>query len=59
MITAAIRASISDEQAKRYGERLAQGQYLIVVEGTANELHQAETVLSTQGIQDWSIFDTL
>ena len=47
LITAALGASISDEQAKRYGERLAQGQYLIVVEGTANELHQAETVLST------------
>lgn len=55
----AIGTNISDEQIKRYRERLAQGEYLIVIKGTDDEIHQAETVLKPQGIQDWIIFDTL
>ncbi|MEH2408079.1 MAG: DUF1269 domain-containing protein, partial [Nostoc sp.] len=59
ILGAAIGTDISDEQVKRYREQLAQGQYLIVIEGTNDELRQAETVLKPQGIQDWIIFDTL
>ncbi|MEH2422807.1 MAG: hypothetical protein V7K48_18395 [Nostoc sp.] len=55
----AIGTNISDKQIKRYRERLAQGEYLIVIKGTNDEIHQAETVLKTQGVQDWIIFDTL
>ncbi|MEH2141929.1 DUF1269 domain-containing protein [Nostoc sp.] len=56
---AMIGTNIPDEQVKLYNQRLAQGQYLIVLEGTNDELQQAETVLKTQGIQDWIIFDSL
>ena len=59
LLGAAIGTNIPDEQVKLYNERLAQGQYLIVLEGTNDELQQAETVLKTQGIQDWIIFDSL
>ncbi|MEH2409507.1 hypothetical protein [Nostoc sp.] len=59
LLKAVIGTNIPDEQVKLYSERLAQGQYLIVLEGTNDELQQAQTVLKTQGIQDWIIFDTL
>lgn len=39
-----------DEQVKRYRERLAQGEYLIVIEGTNDEIYQAETILKTQNV---------
>lgn len=52
LLGSAIGTNISDEQARHYRKRLAQGQYLIVIEGTDNELRQAETVLSAQGIQN-------
>ena len=55
----AFGTNLSDEQAKCYSERLAQGQYLIVIEGTNNEVHQAETVLKMQGIQNLLIFNTI
>lgn len=56
---AAIGTNISNEQARYYGERIAQGRYLIVIKGTDSELRQAEMILSVQGIQNWLIFDTL
>lgn len=59
ILGAAIGTNISDEQMKRYRERSAQGHYLIVIEGTNNEIYQAETILKTQGVRDWIIFDTL
>ncbi|GAP96839.1 hypothetical protein [Leptolyngbya sp. NIES-2104] len=59
LLGAAIGTNIPDEQVQRYRERLAQGEYLILVEGTNEEIHQAETVLKTQNVQNWMIFDTL
>ena len=55
----AMGTNISDKQIECYRERLAQGEYLIVIKGTNDEIYQAETVLKTQGVQDWIIFDTL
>lgn len=59
ILGAAIGTNLPDEQVKRYRERLAQGEYLIVIEGTNDEIHQAETILRTQNVQNWMIFDTL
>ena len=44
-------------QVQHYTERLAQGQYLIVVEGADDEIDRAGTMLKTQGVEDWTIFD--
>lgn len=43
-------------KAEGYSDRLHRGDYLIMVEGTDEEIHQAEQVLSQQGIQDWAIY---
>lgn len=55
----AIGTNISDEQIKRYRERLTQGEYLIAVKGTNDEIHRAETVLKPQAVQNWITFDSL
>lgn len=59
ILGAAIGTNLPDEQVKRYRERLAQGEYLVVIEGANDEIDQAETVLKTQNVQNWMIFDTL
>lgn len=46
-------------QTKAYAERLNQGNYLVIVKGSEDEIHQAESVLSNQGIQDWGIYPTV
>lgn len=48
---------IPEEQAKFYNERLEQQNYLVTVEGTESEIHRAEVILNSWGIQEWQIFD--
>jgi hypothetical protein len=59
LIGSAIGAGISDEQEKHYHDQLMKGYYLIVIQGTDDEISQAESVLKRKNIQDWIIFDTL
>ena len=49
--------STANNQVQYYTERLAQGQYLIAIEGTDDEIGRAETILKTQGIENWTIFN--
>lgn len=53
---ALIDYGIPDAQAAGYSDRLHRGDYLVTVEGTDEEIHQAEQVFSQQGIQDWTIY---
>ena len=49
---------IPGNQAKVYSDRLAQGDYLIIVEGKSDEVMRAEMILlNERGIKEWSIFD--
>lgn len=49
---------IPGNQAKVYSDRLAQGDYLIIVEGKSGEVMRAEMILlNERGIKEWSIFD--
>ena len=48
----------SDEQQKLYSEHLAQGHYLVMIDGSDEEIEQAESLLSQQGIQDWYVYAT-
>lgn len=48
---------IPDERAHFYNDRVNQGDYLVMVDGTESEILQAETILSRRGIQNWAIFD--
>lgn len=49
---------IPGKRAQVYSELLSQGDYLLVIEGTSDELMRAEMILlNDKGIVEWSIFD--
>lgn len=50
---------ISETQAQHYEDLLAQGQYLLTVKGTDDEIDRSESVLKSENIQDWMVFSTL
>ncbi len=50
---------ISETQAQHYEDLLAQGQYLLTVKGTDDEIDRSESVLKSENIQDWMVFNTL
>ena len=54
---ALIGWGVPEDRAKYYDERVSQGDYLVIVQGTAEELLRAEGVLENRGLRDWGIFD--
>jgi hypothetical protein len=52
-----IGAGIPEEEARSYNERVSRGHYLILVEGTDEEISRAQAILSHRGIEDWRIYD--
>lgn len=56
MVKAFENLGITEEDARAYSEHLSSGDYLVIVEGTAEELQQAGDVLGGSGIQNWRIY---
>ena len=52
-----IGAGIPEERARVYNERVSRGHYLIIIEGTDEEIRRAESILSGRGIEEWGIYD--
>jgi hypothetical protein len=48
---------IPEDRAKVYGDRLSRGEYLVMVEGSEAEIHQANLILSRQGVEEWGSYD--
>ncbi|MEQ9670562.1 general stress protein [Coleofasciculus sp. G2-EDA-02] len=48
---------VPDEQAKVYHDLVAKGEYLIMVEGTPDQVDLAEAILSPRGIREWKIYE--
>ncbi|CAA9565121.1 hypothetical protein AVDCRST_MAG81-976 [uncultured Synechococcales cyanobacterium] len=48
---------IPEERAKVYSDRVSQGDYVLMMDGTDEEIHHAESVLNTQGVQEWGIYN--
>lgn len=59
LLGAAFGNNMSKEQSDVYSNSLLQGNYLVFIEGTNDEIHSAEEVLKTQGVQNWGIYDVL
>lgn len=57
LVGALVGLGIPEERARVYNQRLSQGDYLLFVEGTDDEILRAETLLSNRGIQEWGIYD--
>lgn len=54
---ALLGLGIPEDQAKVYNDRVSRGDYLVVVEGSDDQVARAESVLSHRGIQDWRVYD--
>ncbi|HEY9846226.1 MAG TPA: DUF2382 domain-containing protein [Candidatus Caenarcaniphilales bacterium] len=54
---ALIGSGIPEERAKVYSDRVSQGDYLVMVDGTDEELRRAESILSRRGIRHWGVYN--
>ncbi|NEQ19581.1 MAG: DUF1269 domain-containing protein [Microcoleus sp. SIO2G3] len=57
LLGALIGLGIPEERAKVYNDRVSRGDYLVIVDGTDDEIRRAETVLTNQGIQEFGIYN--
>jgi uncharacterized membrane protein len=56
LLGALIGWGVPEDQAKLYDERLKAGEYVVLVEGTQEEIQSAETVLNQRGIRHWGVY---
>ena len=52
-----VGLGIPEANARAYNDRINRGDYLVIVDGTEDELRRAETILKRHSIQDFDIFD--
>ncbi|GAX38113.1 general stress protein [Nodularia sp. NIES-3585] len=57
LIGALIGLGIPEERAKVYHQRVEQGHYLVMVEGTDAEISRAEQVFNRYGIEEFGVYD--
>ncbi|MEH2252884.1 hypothetical protein [Nostoc sp.] len=55
----AMRLGIADEWARFYNEQIDQGNYILIVSGTDNELDQASSIMDNYGVQECQIYDPM
>ncbi|RMG08979.1 MAG: hypothetical protein D6728_13365 [Cyanobacteria bacterium J055] len=52
-----VGLGIPEERARVYSDRVSRGDYLVIVDGTPEEIRRAEAILSNRGIEEWGIYD--
>lgn len=57
LVGALIGLGIPEERAKVYRDRVAHGDYLLIVDGTEAEISRAQRILDTYGIREWGVYD--
>ncbi|XGW00262.1 MAG: general stress protein [Leptolyngbya sp. BL-A-14] len=57
LVGALVGLGIPEDRAKVYNDRVSRGDYLVIVDGSQEEVHRAEGILSHRGIQEWGIYD--
>lgn len=57
LVGALIGLGIPEDRARAYSDRVARGEYLILVKGTEPEVRRAEDTLQHQGIRDLGVYD--
>lgn len=57
LLGALVGLGIPEARAKVYHDRIARGEYLVMVEGTDDELRRAETLLHRHKVEEWGIYD--
>ncbi|PSN15255.1 hypothetical protein C7293_08175 [filamentous cyanobacterium CCT1] len=56
LVGALIGMGIPEHRAKQYRDRVAQGDYLVMLKDTEPEIARAERTLKAAGIQDWGVY---
>jgi hypothetical protein len=56
VVKALTDLGIPEETARTYTDRLHAGDYLVVVDGTEDDISRAQGIFSGRGIQNWSVF---
>ncbi|MGF1492874.1 MAG: hypothetical protein ACFBSC_10565 [Microcoleaceae cyanobacterium] len=57
MVGALIGWGVPEDRARYYDQMIAQGRYILLMEGTQTEVDRAEEVLRYRNIQDWGIYN--
>ena len=52
-----IGLNVPDERATMYSDRVAQGNYLVMIEGSPTDIGKAESIFTKAGIQEWTLQD--
>ncbi|GAX34988.1 general stress protein [Nodularia sp. NIES-3585] len=58
LVKALADLGIPENQASIYSDRLQQSYYLIILNGTDEEIYSAEKIFKNQGIKNWAIYDS-
>ncbi|MCW5316553.1 histidine kinase [Nostoc sp. KVJ3] len=57
IVGALVGLGIPEDRARVYSDRFNRGDYLVIIDGTAAEIHQAEAILKHRGIEEFAIYD--
>ncbi|MGB7060029.1 MAG: hypothetical protein WBD58_20150 [Geitlerinemataceae cyanobacterium] len=52
-----VGLGIPEERARTYADRVSRGDYLVIIDGSPEEIRRAEAILSPRGIEEWEIYD--
>ncbi|MEC4896145.1 MAG: general stress protein [Oscillatoria sp. PMC 1051.18] len=56
LVGALIGLGIPEDRARVYGDRVSQGDYLVMVTGSDADLRRVEPILVNRGIEEWDIY---
>ncbi|HEY9800888.1 MAG TPA: general stress protein [Leptolyngbyaceae cyanobacterium] len=57
LVNALGTLGIPEDRARVYSDRLQQSNYLLIVDGSEEEIHRAESILRQHGIEYWDIYN--
>ncbi|TWH39665.1 Heat induced stress protein YflT [Dulcicalothrix desertica PCC 7102] len=57
LVGALTGAGIPEEDAQLYSEQVSRGDYLVMLEGSKNEIDRASSILQSSGIRGWNVYD--
>lgn len=57
VLGALVGLGIPEERARTYADRVSRGDYLLVIDGSSEEIRAAEMILRNRGIEEWEVYD--
>lgn len=57
LLGALVGLGIPEKSARVYNERVSRGEFLVIVDGTDEEIRRAERILSGRGIEEWEVYN--